>query len=263
LQLYSFFPGSRFEDEKKFMALDNISASNYESYKSMVKNLLASGILPCGSRIIITARSAMLLENLRRDLARESSASAGPKLEYRCAITQIPCLTDGEAMDLVTHHYLGRSKHRPPYMTRILPNFSFSTSSSPSFKYIPQVLQLMGVLLRKNGRAHEDEDKLRSDLEDFCAIVDVSKAKAAQTLVGKICKGLPEDLQGLFLDIALFIVPSVGSEILVEEVAVSILSKLQGTTEQMLKMNVRPIKQQSIFEAEISIVIIIQDTYVC
>jgi hypothetical protein len=123
----------------------------------------------------------------------------------------------------------------------------------------------MGVLLRKNRSAHEDEGKLRLDLEDLCAIVDASKASAAQHLVEKIYKGLPKDLQGLFLDIALFVVPSVGSDILVDdEVAVSILSKLQGTSEQMLRMKVRPIESDRFIEADsISIVTVIQARYAC
>jgi hypothetical protein len=122
----------------------------------------------------------------------------------------------------------------------------------------------MGVLLRKNRSAHENEGKLRSDLEDLCAIVDASKAWAAQDLVAKIYKGLTKDLQRLFLDIALFIIPSVGNDIVVvNEVIVSILSKLQGTSEQMLKMKVRPIKSDRFIEADSISIVVIQVRYAC
>jgi hypothetical protein len=66
---------------------------------------------------------------------------------------------------------------------------------------------LIGVLLRKNIRGHDrDEETVRSDLEDICEMVDESK------VFGKIYDGLRKDLQGLFLDIALFIVPLFNSE---------------------------------------------------
>jgi hypothetical protein len=237
------------------MALDNITASNYESYKNMVKSILASGhgLSPCGdstgstskahhriltpgSRIIITAQSATILDNLCKDL-KKNSVLARAGLDYRYASTQIPCLTDDEARALISHHYLGHSKHRPQFMTRyILPKPTFPSS----FEYIPQVLQLMGVLLRKNIGAHDDEEIPGSLLQDICEMVDASKANAAQTIIGKIYDGLRKDLQALFLDIALFICPSFRS--IEDKGEMSILSKLQGISKQAVRLKVRPIK---------------------
>jgi hypothetical protein len=99
----------------------------------------------------------------------------------------------------------------------------------------------MGVLLSKNIGAHDDEAKLSSILKDICEMVDASKANAAQTIVGKIYDGLRKDLQALFLDIALFILPS--RRDIGDEEDICILSKLQGNNnKQAVRLKVRPIK---------------------
>jgi hypothetical protein len=64
-------------------------------------------------------------------------------------------------------------------------------------------------------------------------------ANAAQRIVGKIYDGLQKDLQALFLDIALYIVPSF--KYIGDEGEISILSKLQGNSRQEIRLKVRPI----------------------
>jgi hypothetical protein len=110
---------------------------------------------------------------------------------------------------------------------------------------------LIGVLLRANNCDHDDEElKLRSRLKEICEMVDASKATAALKLVEEVYNGLRKDLQGLFLDIALFIVPSFnygsylnGSG---EEGAISILSKLRGSSRWEVKLKVRPKKSNGL-----------------
>jgi hypothetical protein len=88
----------------------------------MVKNLLAVGrgtplsgsststsnaILPPGSRIILSSQSATILDNLRKDLERDSILDT-TRFEFRYAITQFPTLRDDDVcMVLLTNQIEG------------------------------------------------------------------------------------------------------------------------------------------------------------
>eukprot|EP00250_Pteridium_aquilinum_P020667 c24905_g1_i1 orf=336-3284(+) len=184
-----------------FLVIDNISDNSWEA----VQRILHVGF-GLNSKIILVARTFDILRPILNSLKREH--------HYICDSLCIPYIDEREAKEILMQTIrpgLGGyvpQRHLTPEQTEIILHIVRLCGFGPesSRVYLPLVMNIMGAMLVKYDG---DLEEWGRDSQGFWTGVKSYKEDAVKKLVGESFKTLPnEEFQVLFMDVALFILPS-------------------------------------------------------
>ncbi|MCO5575249.1 hypothetical protein L7F22_029049 [Adiantum nelumboides] len=204
-QMYYLLSSSNLQSSNILLVVDNILEETLEFVQKILR--FAVGV---GSKVLLVARTLDVLHPLL-DIDQQE------KTQYVCSSLSVPSIDEKEAIRVLLQNRdavgLVEScapendlspRHRE-IMEKVILMSGFDAKSEGKI-YLPLVLKLMGVQLRRYRL--DDVDKWGRDMDSFWKRVEKCKEKAVMELVQKSFNKLTNHLQLLFLDLALFIIPS-------------------------------------------------------
>ncbi|KAI5054293.1 hypothetical protein GOP47_0030814 [Adiantum capillus-veneris] len=201
-QMYSILSSHKLQSSKVFLVVDNI----VEETIHFVQRLMGV-VVGAGSKVLLVARTYNLIHRLLH----------GPHINSPCVYdsVRVPNVNNEEALrillqsrDCVSLANSCALDNLPPRHKQMLEEVVSMSGFHNSKVYLPLVLKLMGAQL---GQYKLDVyDRWRVNMERFGTQVQRCKKQAIMDLVKDSFTKLSSHLQFLFLDIALFIIPSVG-----------------------------------------------------